>query len=120
MKEPSKAIVEKHYVSERWTKLHWAAILLLLSAFACAAYFGKSEALTTRKWSGAYFGYALLSSTVIWGLINLKTGRVRGKRRYYAKERNPKMFALIMVLKIGIPSLCGLMIGLFYTFAYSQ
>lgn len=120
MKEPSKAIVEKHYVSEKWTKMHWAAISLLLSAFICVAYFGKSDALTTRKWSGAYFGYALLSSTVIWGLINLKAGRVRGKRRYYERGRNPKMFAFIMVLKIGIPSLCGLIVGLFYTFVYPQ
>tara|TARA_Y100001933_G_scaffold211424_1_gene216204 strand:+ start:507 stop:755 length:249 start_codon:yes stop_codon:yes gene_type:complete len=78
--------VENFYVSERWTKKHWVAALLLVSAFMCAGYFGTDDDAMTSKLSGAYFGYALCVSMLLWGAIEVEAGRIKGRRRYYEKD----------------------------------
>ncbi|MEX2515993.1 MAG: hypothetical protein WD572_03645 [Gammaproteobacteria bacterium] len=110
--------MERFYVSTKWTKKHWAATLLLVSAFACLAFYGKDDELLIRQLTGAYFGYALCMAMLIWSVIHLETGRIRGRRRIYERMHNPRMFAFHMVFKTVIPALCGLAIGLFYTFVY--
>lgn len=110
--------MEQLYVPAKWTKKHWTAIMLLLSAFACVAFYGKDEDLLIRQLSGAYFGYALCMAMLIWGVIHLEEGRIRGRRRVYEKIHDPGMFVFLMVFKTAIPALCGLAIGLFYTFFY--
>jgi len=103
----------------RWGKKHWSALILLVSAFACAAWFGKNEDALIRQLSGAYFGYSLAAGMMLWGLIHWEEGRIKGRGPYYYRDQNPKMFGFLMVFKIVLPSLCGLAVGVFYPGFYT-
>jgi len=108
--------MDKGYVPETWTKRHWAAVLLLLSAFACIVFFANDKEIGARKWVGSYFGYSVFAAMLIFSQISWTSKRIKGRRRFYDKIDNPKMFGFILIFKYLIPSLCGLLIGLYFTF----
>mgnify|MGYP005842602245 CR=1 FL=1 len=101
---------------EAWTWKHWAATLLLISAFACAALFGGDQDPSSRQRSGAFLGFALGLSMLLWGVINVEEGRIKGRRRYYRRDEHPGMFAFLMAFKIVLPAVCGLLVGFFHAF----
>ena len=111
--------VSEHHEVEKWTSQHWIALLLLVSAFAIAGAFSTDEDPFSRQWSGAYFGLALGLSMFIFGAINLRQGRIKGRRRYYRRDEHPGMFVFLMVFKIGLPTICGVLIGIFHAFLYA-
>jgi hypothetical protein len=102
----------------KWTRKDWLATLLFVSAFACAAYFGRDEVAHLSTFSGIYFGFALGCSLLLWGMIDLENGTIKGRRRYYSKSEEPKMFVFLFLFKIVLPSICGFVIAGYYAFVY--
>ncbi|MCK4743461.1 MAG: hypothetical protein KAT25_06555 [Sulfuriflexus sp.] len=108
--------VTNYYSADKWTIKHWSALILFISAFACAAYFENTDSDIIKKYVGTYFGLSIALSLVFWGLIDLERGYVKGRiNRYYRKD-NPKMFGFLFLFKILLPAIGMLFVGFVFAF----
>ncbi len=99
-----------------WRREHWIALLLLVVAFAGPLLFHDSEDPAVRRLVGMHFGYLLAASFLLWIVIALNEGRVRGRRRWYRRDTESVSFFIMLALRNGIGLLAGLSTGLAFTF----
>jgi hypothetical protein len=94
----------------------WLPILLTVMAFGSAYLYSSYENALIQEYSPVVFALSLGLALVLWGVSELKSGKIRGKRRYIYQKDNPALFKIILSIKRFVPGIIMILAGIWYGF----
>ena len=78
--------------------------VLMAVAFAAAFAYAKVEQAAAQRYAAGIFGASLGAALLLWGMEELKQGKIRGKRVYVSRTDAPVIFLLLLVGKRIAPA----------------
>ena len=76
---------------------NWIPWVLITVAFAAAFAYANVEQGDGQRYAAGLFGAALGAALLLWGISELKQGRIRGKRVHVHRTETPLVFGLLLI-----------------------
>ena len=79
-------------------------LLMAIAVFAAIGYV-YLEIDSARRYAAGVFGGALGAALLLWGIDEIKRGRIRAKRVYVSRSDKPTVFLLLVLAKRIVPAI---------------
>ena len=90
--------------------------MLIGIAVVAAWVFSNTGVEDMKRYAAGIFGVSLGSSLLLWGLEELRNGRIRGKRVQVHRDNSPVVFFLLIAGMRFFPGLAMLVGAIWYLF----
>ena len=85
-------------------------------SFAAAVAYMNVEQESAQRYAGGVFGASLGAALLLWGIEELKQGKIRGKRVHVSRHDTPFVFLLLLIGKRFAPATVLLGAAIWITF----
>ena len=84
--------------------MNWIPWVLMAVAFAAAFAYTNVEQGSAQRYAAGVFGASVGAALLLWGIEEIKQGKIRGKRVYVSRTDDPAVFLLLLVGKRIAPA----------------